>query len=159
MYKKIIVFICLLGLCGCNKDEQTYVNNDFPKEYSLMYDNLVIYPGDIFDKEMFGEPLEYSEIPSCAFDGLNKTFRFEHYEITTHEDGNKDIIESIYFLDLFIKTSEGVGIGDSLSDMIDKYGDSYVVNGIEYIYEIDGVSLIFLVENNIITSVEYKYNG
>lgn len=154
--KIIVVLICLFLLFGCEKEK---ISEDivYPEEYCFVYDGLTINPGSVFTRELYGIELEYSEVASCAFEGLDKTFKYEHYEITTYEENNNDIILSIYFLDSYVKTTEGIGLGDSYDDMIEIYGSNYSVNGIEYTYNIDKVNLVFLIENNFITSIEYKY--
>ena len=132
-----------------DNNQSYYSFTDEKKEFKL---------GDIFTIEKFGEPINYTEIPSCAFNGLDKTYIYEHYEVMTYPDGSVDRILSIYILDDKISTTEGIKISDSYNDMIKKYGNNYKKDFNQYIYELNKAQIIFIVENNIIISIEYKYN-
>lgn len=155
--KILSIIISILLVVGCSSKNSSIENDNHPEKYTLIYNDKEFELGTVFTREKYGKEIEYSEVPSCAFEGLDKTYKYAHYEITTYQENNNDIILSIYFLDTEIKTTEGISIGDSLNDVINKYGNNYVNNGIEYNYTLGHSSIIFLVENNIVTSIEYKY--
>ena len=91
--KKVLILgmICLLFLVGCGQESAKT-----EEKYSFSYNNMDFVLGEIFTREKFGTEAEYSEVASCAFEGLDKTFKYEHYEITTYPDGEDDRIYSIY---------------------------------------------------------------
>ena len=120
----ILLFLCLFTITACK-------NNN--KEFIFKYQNKEYLLGEVFTKEKYGEPLTYSEVPSCAFDGIDKTYTYSHYEITTYPVDGKDKVYVIYFLDDEITTTEGVKISDSLDDMLEKYGKDYQKEGNLYI--------------------------
>ena len=147
MKKIYLVLVSLLILTACTKD----------KVFSFKYQNNNYILGEKFTKEKYGEPLQYSEIPSCAFDGIDKTYTYSHYEVTTYPVNGQDKVYVIYFLDDEITTSEGIRISDSFEDMIKTYGNNYQNEGNLYIYKQEKTILKFIVENNYITSIEYNY--
>lgn len=106
--------------------------------------------------EALGEPSGYFEAASCAFEGLDKTYTYGSYQITTYPQEDKDYISSILLKDDLVATKEGVTLFMTEQDMIDAYGDnSTQVNGAA-VYEKDGMRLAFILENGEITSIEYQ---
>lgn len=55
-----------------------------------------------------------------------------------------------------VKTEEDVKITDSYNKMIEKYSDNYVREENMYKYIQGKTALKFIIENNIITSIEYS---
>ena len=88
---------------------------------------------------------------------LDKTYTYENYEITTYPDGDKDKIYTIYFLNAEAKTQEGVAVSDSLQKMLEIYGENYEIQGNQYTYTKGKTQLQFIVENDVITSIQYSY--
>ena len=106
--------------------------------------------------EQLGEPAGYFEAESCAFQGLDKTYTYEHFRIETYPEGETDRISSIIFLDDIEETQEGISIGMTKEDMENAYGTEYKENGSMVIYTKDGKHLSFLVKDGVIESVEYN---
>lgn len=105
--------------------------------------------------EKLGEPKNYFEAASCAFNGLDKVYTYAHFEINTYPDGDKDIISNILFLDDMVATTEGVSIGMTKDDMEAAYGKDYKEKAGMYVYTKDGMHLSFLVKDGVIASIEY----
>lgn len=106
--------------------------------------------------EALGEPASYFEAASCAFEGLDKTYTYGSYQITTYPQEDKDYISSILFKDDMVATKEGVSLFMTEQDMINAYGEnSTEINGAT-VYEKDGMRLAFIVENGEIVSIEYQ---
>ena len=106
--------------------------------------------------EQLGEPASYFEAKSCAFEGLDKTYTYDHFRIVTYPEGETDMISSILFLDDIEETQEGIGIGMPKEDMENAYGTEYEENGGMVIYTKDGKHLSFLVKDDVIESIEYS---
>lgn len=151
--KKVFVLgmICLLFLVGCGQESAKT-----EEKYSFFYNNMDFVLGEIFTREKFGTEVEYSEVTSCAFEGLDKTFKYEHYEITTYPDGEDDRIYSIYLLDDTVSTKEGVKITDDVSKMKEVYGSEYTKQGESYLYSKNGTTLQFYTSNGVIIGIEYS---
>ncbi len=103
-----------------------------------------------------GEPVSYFEAASCAFQGLDKVYTYNHYEIDTYPDGEEDRISSIILKDDLIATPEGLSIGMTKTDMENAYGTGYETNGNMRVYTKDGMHLSILVENDAVTSIQYN---
>jgi len=91
-----------------------------------------------------------------GIEGLDRIYKYENYEITTYERDGKERIQSIYLLNDMAKTEEDVKITDSYNKMIEKYSDNYVREENMYTYIQGKTALKFIIENNIITSIEYS---
>lgn len=100
---------------------------------------------------------EYSEIESCAFEGMDKEYTYDHYMIATYPDGDKDKVKTVYFLDEEAQTTEGVKMGDTYEKMVAVYGENYQKSDDQYTYEKGKTQLIFLIEDNVISQIEYNY--
>lgn len=147
----IIVCIHIISNRNAKNDE---VNNI--QEYVFCNNNNKIKIDDEFSREKYGQEKEYSEIISCAYEGLDRIYKYENYEITTYERDGKERIQSIYLLNDMVKTEEDVKITDSYNKMIEKYSDNYVREENMYTYIQGKTALKFIIENNIITSIEYS---
>lgn len=106
--------------------------------------------------KQLGEPASYFEAKSCAFEGLDKTYTYEHFRIETYQEGETDRISAIIFLDDIGETKEGIAIGMTKEDMENAYGTDYEENGDMIVYTKDGKHLSFLVKDDVIESIEYN---
>lgn len=129
--------------------EDVYVFDDNGKKLTL---------GVEYSSLNLGEPADYYEVQSCAFDGMDKIYTFDNYEVHTYPDNDTDKVLSVYFLNDQVSTTEGVKIGDSMDKMVETYGDGYEQLETQYTYTKGLTQLKFIVENNVITSIEYNYN-
>lgn len=105
-----------------------------------------------------GEPKDYYEVKSNAFNGLDKTYIFENYEVHTYPDGDSDKVLSVYLINSNATTKEGVKIGDSFDAMVEAYGSDYEQVDTEYTYSKGLTQLKFTAEDNLISGIEYIYN-
>ncbi len=129
--------------------EDVYVFEDNGKKIPL---------GAEYNSLDLGEPKDYYEVQSCAFDGMDKIYTFENYEVHTYPEDGTDKVLSVYFLNDQVATTEGVKIGDSMDKMVEVYGDNYEQLDTQYTYTKGLTQIRFIVEDNAITSIEYNYN-
>ena len=102
-----------------------------------------------------GEEQSYFEAESCAFEGLDKTYTYPGFVITTRPDGDKDYVNSIRLTDDTVTTGEGVYIGSSEADVKAAYGeDGGDAEGMLSYTAVD-VTLNFILEDGVVTSIEY----
>lgn len=182
--KNIFLFIVLamvLTACGKNdepeniednpvqEDNQEDTNNDNQKEedqddiqkepsgYSFEYKDLNIFMNmDVAPViNNLGEALEYFEAESCAFKGLDKTYTYPGFEITTYPLNGMDNVSSIYFMDDSVSTPEGIYLGASVDEMIAAYGDDYTESSGAYTYTKDDSKLQFITKDNEIIAITY----
>lgn len=106
--------------------------------------------------EGLGEPVSYFESASCAFNGLDKVYTYDHFRIETYPEGETDMISSVVFLDDLAETTEGVSIGMTKADMESAYGTDYIEDKGMAVYTKDGKHLAFLIKDDVIESIEYN---
>lgn len=56
--------------------------------------------------EKLGEPMEYFEAESCAFEGLDKIYTYSGFELHTYEMKGTDYVASVMFLDDSVSTKK-----------------------------------------------------
>ena len=105
--------------------------------------------------DALGEPQSYFEAESCAFEGLDKTYTYPGFVITTRPEGDKDFINSIRLTDDSVTTPEGLYIGSTADEVTAVYGESAGEQENYLTFVQDGLSLNFLLENGAVTSIEY----
>lgn len=106
--------------------------------------------------EKLGEPISYFEAPSCAFEGLDKIYTYNSFEIDTYPTGDMDHISAIIFKDDSVLTTEGIGIGDSMEKLEQTYGSDFVREGGMIVYSKDDMKLCFILQEDAIISIEYR---
>lgn len=106
-------------------------------------------------KDLLGEPNFFFEAESCAFEGMDRIYTYNGFEVYTADPGDAETISSILMIDDSVKTPEGLRLGDSVDKMVSLYGDSYEQNFETYFYYQDNLILIFVFEDGVLVSVEY----
>ncbi len=180
--KKIFLFILtamlLTGLTGCGAKEEPINNNkngvnpgqeanqkddtakDTPKEpsgYAFKHNDVSVYMNTDVEPviEALGEPLHYFEAESCAFKGLDKTYTYAGFEITTYPLDEKDYISAINLMDDTVATPENVYLGSTVDEMIAAYGEDYTESSGSYTYAKDASKIQFIVMNDEIIAITY----
>jgi hypothetical protein len=105
--------------------------------------------------EKLGESKSYFEAESCAFQGIEKTYTFPSFSLSTYELAGVDHVASLLLLDDSVETAEGVCLYASLNDVLEVYGDQYTKSLGLYSYTSGKMKLSFLIENDKVTSIEY----
>ncbi len=96
----------------------------------------------------------YFEAPSCAFEGLDKTYTYNGFIITTRPDGDKDYINSIELTDDSVTTAEGLYIGNTVAEVQAVLGEGTPM-GTAITYTKGNTVLQFVTENDVVTSICY----
>ena len=102
-----------------------------------------------------GATKDYFEAESCAFQGMEKSYVYSGFKVTTYELDKVDHIASILILDDSVATPEGVFMNATLEDVVKAYGDKYEQNLGLYKYTSAKMTLSFLLEDGHVTSIEY----
>lgn len=105
--------------------------------------------------QAIGEPLSYFEAASCAFDGLDKTYTYAGFIITTRPDGEQDFVNSIRLTDDSVTTPEGAYVGMKTEDILSAYGAVTEQTDTLLRYDSANTSLNFTLENGVVVSIEY----
>lgn len=162
MKKVLVLMLGILLLTGCgasNADENKAKARETDRVgYSITLNGVEMMVGDEFSKvsSKLGKDYQYQEVETCAFEGMDKIYTYPDYEIYNyHEDG----VEKIYTITLStenVATDEGIRVGDTISDVISKYGDDYEDVAGAYTYTKGDTLLTFIFDEEAVTSIEYK---
>ncbi len=159
MKKLMIIFILVLSIVACSSDgsKADADNKQLSDNYVFDYNGTVIAIDDEAKGiiEQLGEPMEYFEAPSCAYQGMDKTYYYNGFEITTYTDEDIDYIANIVLVDDTVTTREGIYIGSSLDDIINAYGRNFEESTGLYAYIKDGVKLQFIIKDDVVESIMY----
>lgn len=176
--RKLILFIfvsMLLVGCGTKEESADIKDNDEvsveqndendltddsshePSGYAFEHGDVSIYMNtDVLPViDTLGESLHYFEAESCAFKGLDKTYTYSGFEITTYPSEDKDYISAIDIKDDTVSTPEGIYLGATVDEMIAAYGDDYIESSGSYTYVKDSSKLQFIVGSDEIIAITY----
>lgn len=140
------------------KQVQQTESSEQYKGYIFIYDDIAIEidaESEPIVKQL-GEANAYFEAPSCAFEGIDRMYTYNNFELDTYPVNNIDHISAIIFKDDMITTAEGVGIGDSAEKVAEIYGEDAINESGMVVYEKDGMKLCFIIKEDMVVSVEYR---
>lgn len=85
-----------------------------------------------------GEDYAYSEAVSCVYTGMDKTYTYADATLYTYpaEDGASDCLMELYCNGGDVRTSRGIGLGDTRQAVIAAYGEGYTERGSILAYEL-----------------------
>lgn len=115
--RRIFVFLLtmavLLSFPGCAARE-----DGAEEGFCLTCQGVPITPGAEAAPilEALGAPKGYTESASCAFEGLDKTYDYGSFCLTTCTVEGKDYICTLWLVDTLISTPEGLHIGTTWAE-------------------------------------------
>lgn len=172
MKKIILVLVAMLAFTGCSnagatKQENEPITSDKTQDasessetkegFSFVYqDNTIPMNVDAAPiVEKLGEPVDYFEAASCAFQGLDKIFYYNGFELGTYPNGDKDYVSYVNLLDDSVTTDKGIYLGSTKGEVIAAYGNDYKVDGTSYVYLLGDSKLTFIIEDETVTQITY----
>lgn len=105
--------------------------------------------------DALGEPLSYFEAASCAFEGLDKTYTYAGFTVTTRPDGDKDYVNCVYLTDDSLTTPEGIYIGASSEEVLNRCGTPNQQTDTLISYVSGNTMLNFIIKDGAVISIEY----
>ena len=159
-----LIFVLTFAACGVSKDaDEGQGNTNNPSAstneegYYFTTPNGVKVEFDVLANDVLdaigGNP-SYEESTSCAFEGLDKTYGFGGYYITTYPDGDKDYIYSAWFVDDSVTTAEGIYVGSSKAEVEAAYGIS--VDGDSATLTKGNTELVIILEDDAVVEIQYQ---
>lgn len=127
-----------------------------PEGFGLTFSEVKLVPGAAFDASKLPEADSVTQVPSCAFEGTDNAYNYGAFELTAYNEGNGEIIYSIYLLDANTATDEGLYLGDTLSRAEELYGTTYETVGTQVTYTKGSTQLILILQDDSIISIEYR---
>ncbi|MGI6084230.1 MAG: hypothetical protein ACOYIF_02145 [Acetivibrionales bacterium] len=172
----VIIMIIMAILAGCGSDTEnvdpsptgtsTSENNttnpatEKKSKYFFEYNGIAIHMNEDAKPvlEALGEPQNYFESPSCAFQGMDRIYSYNGFDLYTYsdEDDENEYVFTVAFMSDAVATTEGIEIGDKFDKVIEKYGDGYEQSGEQYVYTDENCKLSFLTKDNEVISIEYS---
>lgn len=162
----VLLLVSLLTSCGNAADSENKTANTVNK--STVEKSKYVF--QVASKDQFqvkidqnmadvlaalGEPLSYFEAASCAFEGLDKTYTYAGFIITTRPDGEQDFVNSVRLTDDSVMTPEGVYIGVTPDAVIAAYGEAAEQTDTLIRYTDGNTSLNFTLQDGAVISIEY----
>ena len=118
MKRWVLLLLCLALLCaGCGKETN---REDFRFTYREAEIGINAEAGPVLYR--LGEPVQCTQSPSCALEGMDTTYYHGGIYLTTATvEGTERIIRA-WFADDTVCTGEGLKIGDSRDRAQELYG-------------------------------------
>lgn len=103
-----------------------------------------------------GEPKSYTEETSCAFEGLDKTYFYGSFYLSTYPMGEKDFVYSVWFADDTVSTAEGIRIGNTQAQVESAYGTAGYNGSNAYKMTKGDSTLTIILTDGLVSSVIYE---
>ena len=132
----------------------TEQKNEETEGFYFMAGDVMVIPGMAFDAETLPAESVY-QVPSCALEGTDNVYSYGSYEITAFNDGEKELVYSIFFVEPDISTPEGLANGDDLSKAKELYGVGKE-DDTAWIFTRGNTELHIITEDDVIISIEIR---
>lgn len=144
----------MLSLVGCGADDPDSQEENFSFTYNGTIMTLGAEATPIIDA--LGEPRSYTEEPSCAFDGMDKTYYYGSFYLSTYPIDGKDYVYSIWFADDSVVTEDGIRIGTTKAQ-VEAICGADCFNGTNTYTQTQGnTKLTILMEDGMVSSIQYE---
>ena len=150
----LLAAIMLFGLIGCGSTDIDPQEENFSFTYNGTKITLGAEAAPII--EASGEPTSNTEEPSCAFDGMDKTYYYGSFYLSTYPLDGKDYVYSIWFADDSVATNDGIRIGAVKAQVEAIYGADCFNGTNVYTQTQRNSKLTILVEDGIVNSIHYE---
>lgn len=154
MKRILLLLLILLCLTGCGAPEGPETQENFTFTYSGV--EITLHGDAAPVLAALGEPKSYTEEASCAFEGLDKTYYYGPFYLTTYPMEDKDRVYTLWFADDTVSTAEGICIGSTQTQVEEVYGaDAF--NGANAFELTKGNSkLTILITDGLVSGVRYE---
>lgn len=105
--------------------------------------------------DSLGDPEDYFESESCAFQGLDKTYTYKDFVIYTYPQGEKDYVASIALKSDAVTTAEGAYIGMSADEIKGLYNTPSDESDKALVYADGDAVLSFMLDGDQVSSITY----
>ena len=102
--------------------------------------------------------METNEFPSCAFDGMDKYYKYPGFELYAYQENGKDVITQLVLRDDTVSTPEGIYIGSSRADVDKAYSSAENASSFpnNYSFTKGNSTLLILLEDEVVKSIQYS---
>jgi len=144
----------LLSLTGCGSAEP----DTLQERFTFTYRDVLILPGAEVAPvlEALGEPKSYTEEPSCAFEGMDKTYYYGSFYLTSCTVDGVDYVNMLWFADDGVATDEGIRIGSTQTQVEEVYGRDCFNGTNSFVLTKGQTRLVILMEEETVSSIRYE---
>lgn len=150
----LLAAMMLFSLVGCNSSDPAPRQDNFTFTHNGT--QIMLNADAIPIIDALGEPKSYTEEPSCAFDGMDKTYYYGSFYLSTYPLDGKDYVYSIWFVDDSVATVEGARIGNTQEEVEAVYGADCFNGTNAYTQIREGSKLTILLTDGLVSSIQYE---
>ncbi|MBO4861695.1 MAG: hypothetical protein J5535_02210 [Firmicutes bacterium] len=155
-----LILVLAIALCACEKgSNDTSINPNSganSKDYVFKSGSTVIEmkaDAEAVLKALGAYKSSY-EAPSCAFDGMDKIYSYNGFDLMTYSQNGKDLISGVVLRDDTVETPEGIAIGSKAEDVKKAYGD-FEKDATSATFKTDNCKLLIIFDGGVVTSIQY----
>lgn len=155
----LIPIISLLAACGNKGSEAKALEKD---DLSFSYNGKTFeLDSDVqYLLDGFGSDYEFSEAPSCVYEGTDKVYEYPGLAVYTYPLNGKNLIDEIVLTDAKYTTSKGIKVGSTKEEVVASYGGDYIEEGGMLTYRLDKAKddspcIYFILNNGTVDSISY----
>lgn len=127
--------------------------------FVFTFEGVELTPGQAFDAAALPEENSVYQVPSCAIEGTDNVYNYGTIEVTAFDDGNGEVIYSVYIMDANTPTNEGLYIGDTLDHIVAAYGEDYTREGNQITYQKGDTLLIIILGGEYVQSIDFRWDA
>ena len=127
--------------------------------FFFTFEGVELTPGQAFDAAALPEANSVYQVPSCAIEGTDNVYNYGTIEVTAFDDGNGEVIYSVYIMDANTPTNEGLYIGDTLDHIVAAYGEDYTREGNQITYQKGDTLLIIILGGEYVQSIDFRWDA
>ena len=127
--------------------------------FVFTFEGVELTPGQAFDAAALPEANSVYQVPSCAIEGTDNVYNYGTIEVTAFDDGNGEVIYSVYIMDANTPTNEGLYIGDTLDHIVAAYGEDYTREGNQITYQEGDTLLIIILGGEYVQSIDFRWDA
>ena len=153
----LLTLMLVLSMAACGGDE-TPTQPETKDNYVFSYKGTALMM-DVEATDIvaaLGTPKSYTEETSCAFEGLDKTYYYGSFYLSTYPMGDKDFVYSVWFADDSVATAEGIRIGSTQSQVESAYGTANYNGSNAFIMTKGESKLTIILTDGEVSSVQYE---
>lgn len=151
----LLAAIMLFGLAGCGATGTDPKEENFSFTYNGTKITLGAEAAPIIDA--LGEPRSYTEEQSCAFDGMDKTYYYGSFYLSTCSVDGKDYVYSLWFADDTVATPEGIRIGSTGAQAEAAYGRESLNGANAWVLTEGKSTLSILLTDGAVSALRYDW--
>lgn len=106
---------------------------------------------------VLGEPMSCTEQPSCAFQGLDRSYYFGSFYLETYEKDGAEYVSGFWFVDDTVQTPEGIYIGSAQAEVEQAYGADAFNGTNAYSLRRGDSKLTVILTDGAVSSIQYTY--